>query len=451
MRKLMKRCLSLACAVLLLCSAAATAAAADVTAKPTTQKLYMMKEDGTTTAQVVKDFPIYNINYNNYMKIRDVGYLLDFQVEYNSEWKAVSIITTQHSDGVQVSTDKAVSQQTAKPAWSKLYIDGKEVSGLTMYNIAGNNYIKIRDIANAVGFGCCYSGELKAIVLSPFYGYSSNDVMTEGGRRTVAYGDGQGNLTFDRSGLFTAAAAPSTGTTTASTGTVYKAGDTVAPVKGMTYNVEIAVGEKCYMDATKIGDDWIEHYANWWNENGKAIIENPWDDTVKMSAITGLAPGTMTIECLSTADYKTVFAYINVTVTSGSGSGTSSGNDTSSGGITEQDAYNAIIALKSEYPNGMTWTNDNTYKGYAGCAAFGAICAETAFGTTKGTIVNGYDGARVGDRIRFNGHTVVVLEDQGDHYVVADGNDAGTIQWGWNLPKDYIAQYSGVYIETNWQ
>lgn len=354
MRKLIKRCLSLACAAALLCSVAATAAAANVTAKPTTQKLYMMKEDGASTKQVVREFPIYNINYNNYMKIRDIGYLLDFQVEYNSQWKAVSIITNQHSDGVQVSTSKAVSQQTATPAWSKLYIDGKEVSGLTMYNIAGNNYIKIRDIASAVGFGCCYSGELKAIVLSPFYGYSKNDVMTEGGRRTVAYADGQGNLSFSRSDFFAAApSTPSTSTTPASTGnTTYKAGDTLTLKKGADYNVELAVGEKVYINYGELdgsnNTDWIEHYVDQYDQNGKLIAKAPWDSSKNLSAITGLVPGTMTIECLATSDYKTVFATIKVTVTSSSSSSSGNGNSSSGTSDAYMDIREEIVRLTNE-------------------------------------------------------------------------------------------------------
>lgn len=247
---------------------------------------------------------------------------------------------------------------------------------------------------------------------------------------------------------------PSTSETTS-----YGPGDTVAPVKGGAYTVTIGVGEKCYMDATKMGADWIEHYVNQFASNGHQIAEVPWDSSVNKSAIIGKVPGTMTIECLSTADYKTVFATIKVTVTgsssSSSGNSGSTGNTGSaSGNLTEQKVYNAIMALKTEYPEGMTWTNDNVYDTptmtYRGCAAFGAICAEAAFGSPSGKRVNGYEGARVGDRIRFNDHTVVVLEDAGDYYVVTQGNYNGKISWEDNLPKSILAASDLVYIETNW-
>ncbi|MBD5147994.1 MAG: CAP domain-containing protein, partial [Oscillibacter sp.] len=39
----------------------------------------------------------------------------------------------------------------AEPSWSPIYVDGQQVS-MTAYNIAGNNYVKLRDIGQAVGF-----------------------------------------------------------------------------------------------------------------------------------------------------------------------------------------------------------------------------------------------------------------------------------------------------------
>lgn len=39
----------------------------------------------------------------------------------------------------------------AEPSWSPIYVDGQQVQ-MTAYNIAGNNYVKLRDIGKAVGF-----------------------------------------------------------------------------------------------------------------------------------------------------------------------------------------------------------------------------------------------------------------------------------------------------------
>ena len=39
----------------------------------------------------------------------------------------------------------------AEPTWQKIYVDGQQVS-MTAYNIAGQNYVRLRDIGQQVGF-----------------------------------------------------------------------------------------------------------------------------------------------------------------------------------------------------------------------------------------------------------------------------------------------------------
>lgn len=235
---------------------------------------------------------------------------------------------------------------------------------------------------------------------------------------------------------------------------VYTAGDTLTVRKNGTYNVEIGVGEKVLL-VNGVGEDWSTYDGNKFVD-GKRIVTVQWDAGENSLVILGNVASDVTLQCLSSEDFETVLATINVTVTSGSSSsGGNTGNTGSeTGDLTEQEVYNAIMALKSEYPEGMTWTNDNVYDTpsmtYRGCAAFGAICAEAAFGEPAGDRINGYEGARVGDRIRYNDHTVVVLEDAGDRYVVAEGNNNGKIRWERDLMKSSLAQFSGVYIETNW-
>ena len=46
---------------------------------------------------------------------------------------------------------------TAEPSHHRFYVDGREVS-LTAYNIAGNNYVRLRDIGEAVGFNVYWDG-----------------------------------------------------------------------------------------------------------------------------------------------------------------------------------------------------------------------------------------------------------------------------------------------------
>ena len=40
---------------------------------------------------------------------------------------------------------------TAEPTWQPIFVDGQQVE-MQAYNIAGHNYVKLRDIGKAVGF-----------------------------------------------------------------------------------------------------------------------------------------------------------------------------------------------------------------------------------------------------------------------------------------------------------
>ena len=39
----------------------------------------------------------------------------------------------------------------ATPTWQPIFVDGQHVS-MTAYNIGGNNYVKLRDVGQMVGF-----------------------------------------------------------------------------------------------------------------------------------------------------------------------------------------------------------------------------------------------------------------------------------------------------------
>lgn len=58
---------------------------------------------------------------------------------------------------------------TAEPAWSPIYVDGRQVQ-MTAYNIAGNNYVKLRDIGQAVGFNVYYQNGVQVDSDAPYTG-----------------------------------------------------------------------------------------------------------------------------------------------------------------------------------------------------------------------------------------------------------------------------------------
>ena len=108
--------------------------------------------------------------------------------------------------------------------------------------------------------------------------------------------------------------------------------------------------------------------------------------------------------------------------------------------------YNAIIALKSKYPQGYPWTNNNEYVwgssiaiglGYGkftgrGCCAFAMLASDAAFGNIPAYKFTEKSQIRVGDILRINNNThfVIVLKINGNSkYVIAEGNFNSSVNW----------------------
>lgn len=124
---------------------------------------------------------------------------------------------------------------------------------------------------------------------------------------------------------------------------------------------------------------------------------------------------------------------------------------------TYNDVYQAMIAMKEDYPEKMEWTNDNRYdwNGYSpqngvywsggyGCVGFAFLLSDAAFGKLPAREMREItiEDVRVGDILRINedSHSVIVLEVHDDHVVIAEGNYEGTIQWGRKLKAADVAK-----------
>ena len=57
----------------------------------------------------------------------------------------------------------------AEPTWQKIYVDGQQVS-MTAYNIAGNNFVRLRDIGQQVGFNVYWSDGVQIDTDAPYTG-----------------------------------------------------------------------------------------------------------------------------------------------------------------------------------------------------------------------------------------------------------------------------------------
>jgi hypothetical protein len=100
----------------------------------------------------------YTVNYSNYYKIRDIAMVLrstnsKFNVGWDQSRSAVTISLGEKYEiaggelekGV-ISTTNDIEENTAP-----VYVDGVE-KDVKCYNISGNNYFKIRDLADMIGF-----------------------------------------------------------------------------------------------------------------------------------------------------------------------------------------------------------------------------------------------------------------------------------------------------------
>ncbi len=121
-----------------------------------------------------------------------------------------------------------------------------------------------------------------------------------------------------------------------------------------------------------------------------------------------------------------------------------------------QEVYEAMVGLKDQYPEGMTWTNFEPYgsrgelgasyvwkggKVYGansgvGCAAFAFILSDTAFGDLPARVIeNGsftFADVKAGDILRINGgsHSVIVLQKSAGGVIIAEANYNKTVHWG---------------------
>ena len=64
---------------------------------------------------------------------------------------------------------EAAAGIVAEPTWQKIYVDGQQVS-MTAYNIGGNNYVRLRDIGQQVGFNVYWSDGVQIDTDVPYTG-----------------------------------------------------------------------------------------------------------------------------------------------------------------------------------------------------------------------------------------------------------------------------------------
>lgn len=143
----------------------------EVSAKSTSSKVFV---NGTQIS-----FDAYNINGNNYFKLRDLAKAIggtekQFEVQWNSGVKAIELVSNQSYTAVGGELSKGDGKtKNATLNTSKIYKDGGEIS-LTAYNINGNNYFKLRDIANAFNIGITWDSKTNTVGIDTAQPYAAD-------------------------------------------------------------------------------------------------------------------------------------------------------------------------------------------------------------------------------------------------------------------------------------
>ena len=82
--------------------------------------------------------------------------------------KAITAMVTGMAIGAAL-VSEAAAGIVAEPTWQKIYVDGRQVS-MTAYNIAGNNFVRLRDIGQQVGFNVYWDNGVQIDTDAPYSG-----------------------------------------------------------------------------------------------------------------------------------------------------------------------------------------------------------------------------------------------------------------------------------------
>ena len=137
--------------------------------------------------------------------------------------------------------------------------------------------------------------------------------------------------------------------------------------------------------------------------------------------------------------------------------GASAGQDVPA--LASAEAYDIMIAMRDDYPEGMTWTDasSGTYRWQGGSGEQGEIAAQgtgcvnfafrlsdAVFGSLPARMRRAgtfqFTDVKAGDilRVNNNSHSVIVLQTNDDTVVIAEGNYNKSIHWGRILTKDEV-------------
>lgn len=137
--------------------------AASLTAYPATMTVLL---DGSQVKPVG-----YNINGNNYYKLRDIAMILDdttaqFGVSWDKSTRSMDLTPGDGYDAVGGELGAIPTKNaTAQTCTETVLINGSKAS-LTAYNVDGYNYFKLVDLGDALGFDVGYESKSRTVVIT---------------------------------------------------------------------------------------------------------------------------------------------------------------------------------------------------------------------------------------------------------------------------------------------
>lgn len=117
-----------------------------------------------------------------------------------SKMKDISLTLTGLAVGLTIGGQSAIAALTASPSSQTFYLDGQRIS-LTAYSIAGNNYVRLRDIGRAVDFGVTYDGGTNSVYIDPDEPYVDKAPDAAAGEIHIISCKGNTLAAGERSGL----------------------------------------------------------------------------------------------------------------------------------------------------------------------------------------------------------------------------------------------------------
>ena len=142
--------------------------------KPNEHPTVVLSNQAFTVNGIGKAAEIYNIDGNNYFKLRDLAAMLNsttsrFSVDVDSQEKLILIQTGEpyRLVGGELKVGKDNSSTTVLSDW-RLQVNGKplEDGAVTAYNIGGNNFFKLADLAEYLNFNVAYEEDTRTVLIT---------------------------------------------------------------------------------------------------------------------------------------------------------------------------------------------------------------------------------------------------------------------------------------------